>query len=107
MLERERPKTNDPPKTGGGGVRAQHDGPESEAPAWTGAYTKGGPPCKYWNTNMKCAADVLNASGKCRGDHVCDQFYKDADGKIMKCKRNHKRSKCDRDNRCKANGEPI
>ena len=50
---------------------------------------------------------ALTSAGKCKGDHVCNQYYKAEDGKVTQCKGKHRRTDCPRDTKVKPNGQPY
>ena len=79
--------------------------PVAGAPAedeieYNGKWTRGAGPCSAYNTGGKHGKRVLTAEGKCKYDHVCDQWVTDKGPKGRCLSAKHKRGECDNPNKC-------
>ena len=67
---------------------------------YNGKWTRGAGPCSAFNTGGKHGKRVLTAEGKCKYDHVCDQWVTDKGPKGRCLSAKHKRGECDNPNKC-------
>ena len=67
---------------------------------YNGKWTRGAGPCSAYNTGGKHGKRVLTAEGKCKYDHVCDQWVSDKGPKGRCLSAEHERGECDNPSKC-------
>ena len=74
--------------------------PAEEEIKYNGKWTRGAGPCSVFNTGGTHGKRVLTAEGKCKYDHVCDQWVSDKGPKGRCLSAEHERGECDNPSKC-------